>query len=1034
MKKLMKIIMICLLVSITCFLRQTFASSIQSKIYIDLPNQNQELVNGVYIQGWVMSDDANAKVEVSIDNNSVDIERYERPDVLSAFSNNFGGSSTNSKPGFRANVDTSSYSYGTHTVKVVVKDENDNIINEQTRQFNKKRPASMIYIDLPNQNQELVNGVYIQGWVMSDDANAKVEVSIDNNSVDIERYERPDVLSAFSNNFGGSSTNSKPGFRANVDTSSYSYGTHTVKVVVKDENDNIINEQTRQFNKKRPASMIYIDLPNQNQELVNGVYIQGWVMSDDANAKVEVSIDNNSVDIERYERPDVLSAFSNNFGGSSTNSKPGFRANVDTSSYSYGTHTVKVVVKDENDNIINEQTRQFNKKRPASMIYIDLPNQNQELVNGVYIQGWVMSDDANAKVEVSIDNNSVDIERYERPDVLSAFSNNFGGSSTNSKPGFRANVDTSSYSYGTHTVKVVVKDENDNIINEQTRQFNKKRPASMIYIDLPNQNQELVNGVYIQGWVMSDDANAKVEVSIDNNSVDIERYERPDVLSAFSNNFGGSSTNSKPGFRANVDTSSYSYGTHTVKVVVKDENDNIINEQTRTFLINIPTTMLNFNDPNTDITYNGNVSVRGWYLADEPNTTAEVYVNGIKIDTSIEERSDVFDVYKDAFGGIANTPKPGFRATFNVRDLVIPDGKAVITINIVSTTRKENISSYTTTISVKKYDGKLYLDYPQVGLISSNSTPLLIQGWEMSELDNSYIKIYLNDVEQDLSINRYERSDAINAITGYGDASVNATPGFSTNLDIINLAEGTYKITIKLYSKLNELLTSYDKYIMISKGVYNGIDVSSYNNVNSWSGVKSAGIDYAIIRAAVRGYGINSLGIDGNLVQDSKFYTNVSNATSAGIKVGAYVYSQAVTELEAVQEANLAIQMIAQAGGKSKVTLPIVFDTEFSGCWESGVRCGRADNLSTADRTKIAKAFLDTITGQGYTPMIYASTSFLNNQLDMSQLASYKVWVAHYDVNIPSYKGAYQIWQYTSNGSLSDISGNVDMNYVYEKY
>ena len=75
-----------------------------------------------------------------------------------------------------------------------------------------------------------------------------------------------------------------------------------------------------------------------------------------------------------------------------------------------------------------------------------------------------------------------------------------------------------------------------------------------------------------------------------------------------------------------------------------------------------------------------------------------------------------------------------------------------------------------------------------------------------------------------------------------------------------------------------------------------------------------------------------------------------------------------------------------------------------------------------------------TIKANGYTPMIYASTSFLNNQLDMNQLREYSVWVAHYGVNQPTYKGPYEIWQYTSEGHVTGVNGVVDMNYVYKKY
>ena len=214
--------------------------------------------------------------------------------------------------------------------------------------------------------------------------------------------------------------------------------------------------------------------------------------------------------------------------------------------------------------------------------------------------------------------------------------------------------------------------------------------------------------------------------------------------------------------------------------------------------------------------------------------------------------------------------------------------------------------------------------------------------------------------------------------------------------------------------------------IYMSLQIYNGIDVSSYNNVYSWQSVKNSGVDYIIARAGVRGYGTA-----GNLLSDPTFSNHVNQATMYGIKAGAYIYSQAITEAEGVAEVNLMIQQVNSVGGKAKVTLPLVIDTEFSSC---PGRCGRADGLSREQRTRIVKTMAETIKANGYTPMIYASTSFLNNQLDMNQLREYSVWVAHYGVSQPTYKGPYEIWQYTSEGHVTGVNGVVDMNYVYKKY
>lgn len=194
-----------------------------------------------------------------------------------------------------------------------------------------------------------------------------------------------------------------------------------------------------------------------------------------------------------------------------------------------------------------------------------------------------------------------------------------------------------------------------------------------------------------------------------------------------------------------------------------------------------------------------------------------------------------------------------------------------------------------------------------------------------------------------------------------------------------------------------------------------GIDVSYYQGKNiNWSKVKASGISFAFLRCGYSGTK------NGSRNKDSTFQGNIKGATAAGVDVGAYYFSQAITTKEAVAEADYAIKQVQASG--CKLTLPLVIDTE-------NIQ-GRASSskLSRAKRTQVIKAFCDRVKSKGYTPMIYASTSWLNNNLNMKKLSGYKVWVAQYYDKV-TYKGKYQCWQYTSSGKVSGISGRVDMNY-----
>ena len=193
-----------------------------------------------------------------------------------------------------------------------------------------------------------------------------------------------------------------------------------------------------------------------------------------------------------------------------------------------------------------------------------------------------------------------------------------------------------------------------------------------------------------------------------------------------------------------------------------------------------------------------------------------------------------------------------------------------------------------------------------------------------------------------------------------------------------------------------------------------GIDVSKFNKEIDWESVKAAGIDFAIIRCAYRG------GSSGYLVMDPYWERNYEGARAAGIKVGTYFFTQAVTEEEAVEEASLTCALIASAG----VDYPVFVDSEAMG--------GRADFLDTGERTRILSAFVETVRSAGYESGVYANKNWFTHRIDTDALPSGTcIWLAQYGVEKPSYKGNYDIWQYSSKGSVPGIAGNVDLDRSY---
>ncbi len=229
----------------------------------------------------------------------------------------------------------------------------------------------------------------------------------------------------------------------------------------------------------------------------------------------------------------------------------------------------------------------------------------------------------------------------------------------------------------------------------------------------------------------------------------------------------------------------------------------------------------------------------------------------------------------------------------------------------------------------------------------------------------------------------------------------------------------------------NEVSSGRTTYVHDSK--FNGyeirkvIDVSTHQKNIDWVQVKASGIDYAIIRVGFRGYGES-----GTLNKDPYFAQNMKNAISAGVKVGVYIFSQAITEKEAVEEAEYVLDLISGYD----VSLPVVMDYEYASGTNGSIGRLYNANLSKSQATKICRKFCATIEAQGYTPMLYANKNMLEKGLNASEISKdYKIWLARYNESA-DYAGDYEFWQYTSTAKVNGIKedangGNVDMSFWY---
>lgn len=191
-----------------------------------------------------------------------------------------------------------------------------------------------------------------------------------------------------------------------------------------------------------------------------------------------------------------------------------------------------------------------------------------------------------------------------------------------------------------------------------------------------------------------------------------------------------------------------------------------------------------------------------------------------------------------------------------------------------------------------------------------------------------------------------------------------------------------------------------------------GIDVSSHQGLIDWNKVAGDGVEFAILRAAYRGY------TAGSLNKDSTFDYNADQAAQAGLQVGAYIFSQAITVEEALQEADFLLDILA---GKH-ITGPVVFD------WEViGTKDARTYGLDTQTLCAAANAFCQRIAEAGYTPMVYFNSYAGYVKYDLSEIQQYDFWFAQYKEK-PDFYYNFQMWQYTSSGKVSGVEGNVDLD------
>ena len=207
----------------------------------------------------------------------------------------------------------------------------------------------------------------------------------------------------------------------------------------------------------------------------------------------------------------------------------------------------------------------------------------------------------------------------------------------------------------------------------------------------------------------------------------------------------------------------------------------------------------------------------------------------------------------------------------------------------------------------------------------------------------------------------------------------------------------------------------YEDGVKINK---TGIDVSYHQGDIDWEAVKADGVDFAMLRVGYRGYESGMINID------ERFHEYARGALDAGLDVGVYFYSQAINPEEAYEEANAVLEEIKDY----EVMYPVVFDWELV-----GEESSRTNDVAAETLNECAAVFCNTIARGGHIPMIYSVKRMALMKLDMSRLSGFDFWLAEYREE-PEYPYEFKMWQYASDGKVSGIEGEVDLNMSFIDY
>ncbi|MDP4103590.1 MAG: Ig-like domain-containing protein [Bacillota bacterium] len=646
---------------------------------MDSPTSGSIISGVTTVRGWSLDGSGVAKVEVLLDGNSVGNAQLgiSRQDVLAVYPDY-----KNSNSGYQYSLNTNNLADGQHTLAVRETGNNGITTVLSSQQVIVQNLAPKGVIDSPTPGS-VVNGVInVRGWSLDGSGVAKVEVLIDGNSVGQANLgiSRPDVAGVYP-----TYQNANSGYQYSLDTRNVSNGQHTMSVREIGNNGvtTVINSQ--QVNVQNLPAIGSLDSPTPSSTINGVINVRGWSLDGSGVAKVEVLVDGNSVGQASLgiSRPDVAGVYS-----AYQNAISGYQYSLDTRNISNGQHNL--VVRETGNNgvttVINSQ--QVNVQNLPVIGSLDSPTPSSTINGVINVRGWSLDGSGVAKVEVLVDGNSIGQAGLgiSRPDVAGAYS-----AYQNANSGYQYSLDTRNISNGQHTL--VVRETGNNgvatVLNSQQVNIQNLPPKGSI--DSPTPGSTINGVINLRGWSLDGSGVAKVEVSVDGNSVGQASLgiSRPDVAGVYP---GYQNANS--GYQFTLNTKVLTNGQHSL--LVRETGNNGVSMVIGSQNVNVQNlpAIGSIDTPLNLSTIKGTAAVQGWFLDGSDVSKVEVLVDGVNLGQA-QLGGSRLDVVA-AFPNYQNV-NSGYNFTFDTQQFA--DGQHVLTVKETGTNGTTTVLNNTILIS-----------------------------------------------------------------------------------------------------------------------------------------------------------------------------------------------------------------------------------------------------------------------------------------------------------------------------------------------